>query len=222
MVTTIGYAYFHLLGPGQNTLEFGTYRNPRDRSDQEFNKAVLYMAHGLGHAIGLQHEHQRPDRDQFIKFQCENLPGYAQVKEKVAADDEDIVLSLAADIDERMEIVCGGYRAAYFWPLLTAYAKADRLAFDFGRPEGTVGDLYESGVSLFDFNSIMHYGSDYPDNDLRTAIFLRKPQTEGYPLRAFWQGGDPDPASRYLTKGQRQGEGALSAKTGGSAAWRGT
>ena len=39
----------------------------------------------FGHAIGLLHEHQRPDADTYIKFNCENLEGYAAAEAAVAA-----------------------------------------------------------------------------------------------------------------------------------------
>jgi hypothetical protein len=41
-----------------------------DGSDFDFGNVM----HEIGHAIGLAHEHQRPDRDKFIKLIPENIP----------------------------------------------------------------------------------------------------------------------------------------------------
>ena len=44
----------------------------------------IVLAHELGHAIGLDHEHARPDAAQWIGFHCGNLPDYDQIKAKIA------------------------------------------------------------------------------------------------------------------------------------------
>lgn len=46
------------------------------------------MAHELGHAIGIQHEHQGPDRDSFVRFNCRKLEGYREAKEKINIDEQ--------------------------------------------------------------------------------------------------------------------------------------
>ena len=42
-----------------------------------------------GHVAGLWHEHQRPDRDHYVRFNCEALPGYDAAKILVDQRGED-------------------------------------------------------------------------------------------------------------------------------------
>lgn len=37
----------------------------------------------IGHAIGLLHEFSRPDRLQYLTFQCQNLKDYEDVREEI-------------------------------------------------------------------------------------------------------------------------------------------
>ena len=51
--------------------------------------------HWEGHVIGVQHEHQRPDRDNFLVYKPRNLEGYdealaeADTDEKACFEDDD-------------------------------------------------------------------------------------------------------------------------------------
>ncbi|WPH04872.1 Hypothetical protein R9X50_00776900 [Acrodontium crateriforme] len=48
----------------------------------------VVLPFGPGHVIGLQHEHQRDDRDQFLKFYCAHLEGYAAGVRAADADEQ--------------------------------------------------------------------------------------------------------------------------------------
>ncbi|KAK5738567.1 hypothetical protein LTR17_005903 [Elasticomyces elasticus] len=80
---TLGYNY-QSNEPGRHAL----YLNVNGYSSFDVDVAsragyVLIAAHGLGHVIGLGHEHQRPDRDSDVDFHCENLVGYAAALARV-------------------------------------------------------------------------------------------------------------------------------------------
>ncbi|KAH7076235.1 hypothetical protein FB567DRAFT_596850 [Paraphoma chrysanthemicola] len=47
---------------------------------------IAALAHELGHIFGLYHEHQRPDRDHWVRFNCAALPGYDRAKEMVTRE----------------------------------------------------------------------------------------------------------------------------------------
>lgn len=56
---------------GRHRLDF-CHLDPDDKKETEA-LAVQAMMHERGHAIGLQHEHARNDRDEFIEFWCDKL-----------------------------------------------------------------------------------------------------------------------------------------------------
>jgi hypothetical protein len=63
-------ACWSLLGMGVN---FGVLSHKMNLADGCFSKATLM--HELGHALGLIHEHQRPDRDAYVTIHGENVAG---------------------------------------------------------------------------------------------------------------------------------------------------
>ncbi|KAF2746964.1 hypothetical protein M011DRAFT_72460 [Sporormia fimetaria CBS 119925] len=64
--------------PGRHQLALG-----EDVWKLPLFEALPVVAHEIGHLFGLTHEHQRPDRDHYVKFMCHNLVGYEAVKREV-------------------------------------------------------------------------------------------------------------------------------------------
>jgi hypothetical protein len=56
------------------------YDNTNPKPDPAWN---LDTAHEMGHVFGLEHEHQRSDRDLHISFNCAGLEGYDRVKGEI-------------------------------------------------------------------------------------------------------------------------------------------
>jgi hypothetical protein len=54
--------------------------NPNPNLDPAWNTDT---AHEMGHVFGLEHEHQRWNRDQHVYFNCEGLAGYDRVKGEI-------------------------------------------------------------------------------------------------------------------------------------------
>jgi len=67
--------------------------------EQDTATAVVAMMHELGHAVGLTHEHQRADRDKYLKFRCQNLEGFDEAIKDVEGDD-----NLFGDEDLNMRV----------------------------------------------------------------------------------------------------------------------
>lgn len=51
--------------------------------DSEFTDDIRTVRHELGHVLGLLHEHQRPDRDNYIKVKWDNVIGFTGSFEKL-------------------------------------------------------------------------------------------------------------------------------------------
>ncbi|KAH7125256.1 hypothetical protein B0J11DRAFT_614665 [Dendryphion nanum] len=107
------------------------------------NTEVQKIAHEISHVLGILHEHQRWDREQYLKFTCENVWGY-----------ETAVRRCEASEDCDMDMLC------------TYYGTASDLPWTSGRSftVGNVGDLDSQGP--FDFESVMLYSAEgWADKD---------------------------------------------------------
>jgi hypothetical protein len=47
---------------------------------------TLTKFHELGHAFGLLYEHQRPDRNDFVEYNCQMLVGYSTTLRRAQQD----------------------------------------------------------------------------------------------------------------------------------------
>jgi hypothetical protein len=109
--------------PGRHILERG---NGPPGVDNDW-----VQAHELGHVLGLHHEHQRLDRNNYISYNPENVVGYEDAVRRAAAD--------GVTVGELVNLEEVGRR--YNW-IGFAYAMVPQ-AQDFQTP--------------YDYNSIMHY-----------------------------------------------------------------
>jgi hypothetical protein len=134
-------------------------------------------AHEIGHVFGLLHEHQRPDRDFFIHFDCRNVQGYQQALAQAQAD------------GYTNEQLCEqpGVALRYGW-LGSEFIKFKPLSADI--------------ITPYDINSIMHYdcrfGADHarwghdPTNPTLYPLFTFNPERTVFFLLPL-KGGRPYP-----------------------------
>ncbi|KAK5732704.1 hypothetical protein LTR17_010259 [Elasticomyces elasticus] len=80
-----GFMYFSTT-PGRHTVHLADYK----WDDTAGHTAkVLEAAHEIAHVVGLDHEHQRPDRDLDLRFNCFALKGANEVYDKLEAAKDD-------------------------------------------------------------------------------------------------------------------------------------
>ncbi|PPJ56005.1 hypothetical protein CBER1_03368 [Cercospora berteroae] len=186
--TSVGYEH---LAPGarvppwRHHLNFAEWDTGRPEKTMEL--AVRAMAHELGHALGLLHEHQRPDRDQFLMFQPWNLKGYDKLDDVLQQDPKHLFekpMSLRA---RKMKLFETGKIAGEYWPILIDFLKGDQFA---STPDARMIASAQSSED-FDYDSIMIYdsclgGDGKPDDEEKWVI---KRRDDDSPV---WTGGSKE------------------------------
>jgi hypothetical protein len=166
---TTGYDYTSNK-PARHRLDF-CHLDPEDPRGTSA-LAVQAMMHELGHAIGLQHEHQRDERAYF-------------------EDDQDLAT--------RMSLVCNDDDiAADYFPAAVAFIKGKEHRIE-GEKQKWRGYKYSQP---FDYDSIMMYNShalapEDVDGMKAESWVLTRVDTKG----PVWQGGSPDARQVKITEG---------------------
>ncbi|KAK3686548.1 hypothetical protein LTR37_019718 [Vermiconidia calcicola] len=181
--STTGYDYSS-DARGRHTLEFCHFK-PDDREGTR-KWAIRGMMHELGHVIGLQHEHQRPDRGQYLWYQPKNLDDYEDAKER-ADIDEYCLWEDDVPIEQRMKEVT---------QIETFAQKYFPQALDFITATHRDGERWESYThsTEFDYESIMLYPSNTNTIGNKFVIWRKSGG-------AVWQGGYEDPTFSRVSKG---------------------
>ena len=111
--------------------------------------------HELGHVLGFNHEHQRPDAANYMRFNCPALSGYEAAVRSVARA-KDASFTDGDTVQQRMDQVCSSPTLAYtYFPIALAYIPGAQKHRNDPR-------IYtpKSAGAQFDHRSIMLYGSD--------------------------------------------------------------
>ncbi|KAK5119485.1 hypothetical protein LTR85_007585 [Meristemomyces frigidus] len=188
-LASAGYDYYSRFKAGRHRLFFGHWNKDMIGNEEARYTATATLMHELGHVIGLLHEHQRPDRDQYLQFNCHNLEGYKEAKEQLMEDVYNI-FPKGMTYMERVNALCTTYDAAKaYLPQALDFARDDKMG------------VYQEQVysRSYDYDSIMHYPSYMGSIGAETGtypVLMRK--DNGGPL---YFGGTPDIAEFELSRG---------------------
>ncbi|KAF2009551.1 hypothetical protein BU24DRAFT_78049 [Aaosphaeria arxii CBS 175.79] len=149
------------------------------------------VVHELGHVFGMVHEHQRVDRDTYVKYQCERVPQFANA------------WALASQAGYTVRQLCEdpviGLRYGFpVWDWTSGYATG--ASDNQGQPR--VFPIF-SDSAQYDLYSVMHYGTLVScANDLSTCplVKYRDPNNHAAGVEVIAHNGYPSPLDAQWVK----------------------
>lgn len=148
--------------------------------------------------MGLLHEHQRRDRDQFVTLQPWNLQNYEELRELVQEDPDNLFPDSMPLRTRLWKVFDEGRYAENYFPLMIDFLKGDQFRYT---AEEDRADSYKSSVD-FDYDSIMIYdswmgGYGGPDDPPERWV-LKRNDNSGL---GVWTGGSKDGVDAKITEG---------------------
>ncbi|KAF2171582.1 hypothetical protein M409DRAFT_17822 [Zasmidium cellare ATCC 36951] len=181
--SSTGYDYYE-----RNPYEKLTLRGYDARTH---DMLVVDCAHELGHTMGLGHEHQRPDRDEWLEFHCNNLAGASAAHDDIDENGDSDIDFIGLNHDQRFDMACTTRdKAERYFPEALSYIKYEYLGYPWTN--------FEKDAGALDVDSIMIYSTwqaidEEPDeeNDFDYAELFY--YDEHANLAAIYQGGNLRP-----------------------------